>query len=151
MSLFKDVAHEFVHKAMAAAQVRHLVDRAVRIARDRRAVTCIIVPHDLQELDAVETPPREHGTVHSGMGTTALPLVPGDAGLRAAADVLNAGKRVAILAGAGALRATDELIEVAERLGAESPRRCWARPRCPTICRSSPAPSVCSARSPAGR
>src|SRR5690606_2096282 len=64
------------------------------------------------------TPPREHGTVHSGIGTTALPMVPGEVSLRAAADILNAGNKVAILAGAGALHATDELIAVAERLGA---------------------------------
>lgn len=117
-SLFKDVAHEYVQTAMVPAQMRHLVDRAYRIARDRKAVTCLIVPHDLQEMEAVETPAREHGTVHSGIGTTALPAVPGDASLRAAADILNAGSKVAILAGAGALHATDELIAVAERLGA---------------------------------
>jgi len=116
-SLFKDVAHEFVQTATVPAQVRHLVDRAVRIARDQRTVTCIIVPTDLQELEAVE-PPREHGTVHSGIGTTRRATVPGEADLRAAADILNAGERVAILAGAGALHATDELIAVAERLGA---------------------------------
>ncbi|RST53054.1 thiamine pyrophosphate-requiring protein [Variovorax sp. MHTC-1] len=115
-NLFKDVASEFVHTAMVPAQVRHLVDRAYRIARDQRAVTCIILPNDLQEMDA-ETPPREHGTVHSGIGTTGLSLVPGGDSLRAAADVLNSGQRVAILAGAGALHATDELVEVAERLG----------------------------------
>lgn len=117
-SLFKDVAHEYVQTAMVPAQIRHLVDRAYRIARDQRAVTCLIVPHDLQEMEAVETPPREHGTVHSGIGTTALPMVPGEASLRAAADILNAGNKVAILAGAGALHATNELIAVAERLGA---------------------------------
>jgi len=117
-SLFKDVAHEYVQTAMAPGQMRHLVDRAFRIARDQRAVTCIIVPHDLQEEKAVETPPREHGTVHSGIGVTGLAAVPGQAALQAAADVLNAGKKVAILAGAGALHATDELVQVAERLGA---------------------------------
>jgi pyruvate dehydrogenase (quinone) len=57
-SLFKDVAHEYVHTAMVPAQVRHLVDRAVRIALDQRTVTCLILPHDLQELEAVEQPPR---------------------------------------------------------------------------------------------
>ena len=117
-SLFKDVAGEYVHTAMVPAQVRHLIDRAFRIARDRRPVTCVIVPHDLQDLDAVETPPREHGTVHSGIGLTALPQVPPDSSLRAAAEVLNAGQRVAILAGAGALHATEELVQVADRLGA---------------------------------
>ncbi|WP_377153755.1 thiamine pyrophosphate-requiring protein [Roseateles sp. UC29_93] len=117
-SLFKDVAHEFVHTAMAPAQVRHLIDRAVRIARDQRTVTCVILPHDLQELDAVTEPPRAHDTIHTGIGWTASPGAPGDAQLRAAADILNAGKRVAILAGAGALHAGDALIQVAERLGA---------------------------------
>ena len=118
LSLFKDVAHEFIHQAMVPEQVRHLVDRAVRIARDQRTVTCIIIPHDLQELEAVETPPREHGTVHSGIGRTAHSVVPGESSLRAAADLLNAGEKAAILVGAGALHATDEVIEVAELLGA---------------------------------
>lgn len=117
-SLFKDVAHDYVHTAMVPAQVRHLVDRAMRIARDRRTVTCLIVPHDLQELDAVETPPQEHGTVHSGIGRTVPYVMPAETELRAAARVLNAGERVAILAGAGALHATDTLIQVAETLGA---------------------------------
>ena len=117
-SLFKDVAHEFVHTAMTPAQVRHLIDRAVRIARDRRTVTCVIVPHDMQEEKAVATPPRAHDTVHTGIGWTAPAGVPADAQLRAAADILNAGQRVAILAGAGALHATDALVQVAERLGA---------------------------------
>lgn len=118
VSLFKDVAHEYVHQAMVPAQIRHLVDRAMRIARDQRTVTCIIVPNDLQELEAVEQPPREHGTIHSGIGMTAKRIVPGESDLRAAADVLNAGKKVAMLVGAGALHATDEIIETAELLGA---------------------------------
>lgn len=118
LSLFKDVAHEFVQMATAPAQIRHLVDRAVRIARDQRTVTCIIVPHDLQELDAVETPPRKHGTILSGIDHPSASIVPTLPELQRAADVLNAGKKVAILVGAGALHATDEVIEVAERLGA---------------------------------
>lgn len=118
ISLFKDVAHEFVHMATVPAQMRHLVDRAMRIARDQRTVTCIIVPNDLQEMDAVEKPPRKHGTVHTGIGITAKQVVPNEDDLRAAANVLNAGEKVAILAGAGALHATEELIAVAETLGA---------------------------------
>jgi pyruvate dehydrogenase (quinone) len=116
--LFKDVAHEYVQTAMVPAQIRHLVDRALRIARDQRTVTCIIIPHDLQELDAVEKPPRAHDTIHSGIGLTGKRVVPPEVDLRAAADLLNAGKKVAILCGAGALQATDELIAVADRLGA---------------------------------
>ncbi|MBA2673005.1 thiamine pyrophosphate-requiring protein [Ramlibacter sp.] len=118
LSLFKDVAHEYVQMATVPGQVRHVIDRAMRIARDQRTVTCVIVPLDLQEESAVEEPPREHGTVHSGIGLTGRPLLPDDAGLQAAAKVLNEGKRVAILAGAGALNAGDELIEIANCLGA---------------------------------
>src|SRR6478672_7294733 len=57
-SLFKDVAHEYVHMATEPGQIRHLVDRAVRIALDQRTVTCIIVPNDLGEAKAVEQPPH---------------------------------------------------------------------------------------------
>jgi pyruvate dehydrogenase (quinone) len=118
VSLFKDVAHEYVHMATDAAQVRHLVDRAFRIAKEERTVTCIIFPNDVQELDAVPKPPREHGTVHSGIGALTRSHVPPPDALQQAARILNEGKKVAILAGAGALHATDELIEVAELLGA---------------------------------
>jgi pyruvate dehydrogenase (quinone) len=118
VSLFKDVAHEYVHMATDPAQIRHLVDRAIRIARAERTVTCLIIPNDLQEQDAVPDAPRAHGTVHSGPGYSEPARVPGDAALKQAAQILNAGERVAILAGAGALHATDELIEVAELLGA---------------------------------
>ena len=118
ISLFKDVAHEYVHMATTPEQMRHLVDRAMRIAQVERTVTCIIIPHDVQDLEAVEEPPRKHGTVHSGIGVPVPRVVPMEDDLRRAADVLNAGRRVAILAGAGALHATDELIEVADRLGA---------------------------------
>ena len=66
----------------------------------------------------METPPHAHGTVHSGIGAPVSHPFPPDAELHRAAEVLNAGKRVAMLVGAGALHATDELIQVAERLGA---------------------------------
>ena len=99
------------------AQVRHLVDRAVRIAVGERRVTALVMPNDLQE-EPYAPPPRKHGTVHSGVGYAAPKVVPYEADLRRAAEVLNSGKRVAMLVGAGALRATDEVIAVAERLGA---------------------------------
>jgi pyruvate dehydrogenase (quinone) len=118
VSLFKDVANEYVHMATVPAQVRHLVDRAVRIALEQRTITCIIFPNDVQDLKAVEAPPHEHGTVHSGIGYTAHMRVPGNDDLRRAAEVLNAGRKVAMLVGAGALHATEEIIEVAQRLGA---------------------------------
>jgi pyruvate dehydrogenase (quinone) len=117
LSMFKDVAGAFAQQASVAPQVRHLLDRAVRIAVGERRVTAVIFPNDLQELP-YEEPPRKHGTVHSGVGYRAPKVVPYDVDLRRAADVLNAGKKVAILVGAGALHATDEVIAVAERLGA---------------------------------
>jgi pyruvate dehydrogenase (quinone) len=117
VSLFKDVAHEYVQMATVPEQILHLVDRVMRIARDRRAVTCLILPNDLQELAAVE-PSREHAMMHTGIGYTSSPQSARDLDVAAAAAVLNAGKKVAILAGAGALGATDELVAVADRLGA---------------------------------
>src|SRR5690242_1635497 len=118
ISLFKDVAHEYVQVAMEPAQIRHLVDRAFRIALAERTVTAIIVPNDVQESDAVQTPPHKHGTVHSGPGYTAPRVVPSETDLERAAAVLNAGERVAMLVGQGALHAADEVSAVAELLGA---------------------------------
>ena len=68
ITLFKDVAHEYVHMASSPLQVRHLVDRAMRIARAERTVTCVIVPKDVQEMGTPQARPQAHGTVHSGLG-----------------------------------------------------------------------------------
>ncbi|HLR26683.1 MAG TPA: thiamine pyrophosphate-requiring protein [Fodinibius sp.] len=118
ISLYKDVAHEYVHMASDPVQIRHLVDRAIRIAKNYRTVTCIIVPNDVQELEAVETPPRAHGTVHSGIGHSSTNIVPGEGELRRAAEVLNDGEKVAMLVGSGAANAAAEVKEMAERTGA---------------------------------
>jgi pyruvate dehydrogenase (quinone) len=115
--LFRDVC-AYVQQVSVAEQVRHLIDRAMRIAVAERKVTCIIMPNDLQELDAVEVPPHAHGTIHTGVGYAAPRVVPEAATLQQAAEVLNAGKKVAMLVGAGALGATDEVIAVADVLGA---------------------------------
>ncbi|MGZ8196607.1 MAG: thiamine pyrophosphate-requiring protein, partial [Methylosarcina sp.] len=117
VSLFKDVAHEYVHMVSAPAQIRHMVDRAMRIALSERSVCCLILPSDIQEMEA-EKPPREHGTVYSGVGYQPPRTVPQADELQRAADILNAGDKVAMLVGAGALHASDEIIEVADLLGA---------------------------------
>ena len=117
-NLFKDVAGQYVHMASTPAQIRHLVDRAMRIAIAERTVTCIIVPNDVQEMDAVEHPPRKHGASFTGIGWSEPHVIPTEGDLRAAADILNAGERVAVLVGAGALGASEEVEEVAELLGA---------------------------------
>ncbi|MHB1951281.1 MAG: thiamine pyrophosphate-requiring protein [Acidiferrobacteraceae bacterium] len=117
-ALFKDVAGEYVHVVNNPVQLRHVVDRAMRIAIAERTVTCIIIPNDVQEMKAVRRPPREHGTVHSGTGYLRPRVVPMEGDLRRAAEMLNSGSRVAMLVGAGALDSENEIIEVAELLGA---------------------------------
>jgi pyruvate dehydrogenase (quinone) len=116
-AMLKDVAGAFTGMAMVPAQVRHLVDRAVRIALAHRKVTALIFPNDLQNLP-MAGPPRRHGAVFSGVGWTPPRIVPAEADLRRAAEVLNAGEKVAILVGAGARAAAAEVIAVADRLGA---------------------------------
>jgi pyruvate dehydrogenase (quinone) len=117
VSLFKDVAHEYVHMASDPKQVRHLVDRAIRIAKTERTVTCIILPNDVQELD-YEAPPYLHGSVHTGMGYTIPSMTPEQKDLQRAAGLLNAGQKVAMLVGAGAFKAADAVIATADLLGA---------------------------------
>jgi pyruvate dehydrogenase (quinone) len=117
-SLFKDVAGEYLGECNDPRQAPVLIDRAVRIARSQRTVTAIIVPSDVQELP-FEEPPRAHGAIHAGEPGFEEPVVrPSDDQLRRAAEVLNAGSKVAILVGQGAKRATDEVVEVAGLLGA---------------------------------
>jgi pyruvate dehydrogenase (quinone) len=117
-NLFKDVAHQFCQTCMHPAQARTLVDRALRIARATRSVTCVIFPSDIQEEDAVDAAPREHGAVYTGVGYVESRIIPPASELDRAAEILNDGKRVAILVGAGALAAGDEVAALAERLGA---------------------------------
>jgi pyruvate dehydrogenase (quinone) len=116
-TLFKDVS-ESVQTCMEAAQARHLVDGAIRTALDRKGVATIIVPNDVQEEEAVPSPPRMHGAVYSSVGYSPPRVLPHRAELEAAAAILNEGKKVAILAGQGALGAPDEVVEAAELLGA---------------------------------
>lgn len=83
-----------------------------------RTVTCIILPNDVQEMEAVKAPPRQHGSTFTGIGYAAPKMVPADEDLQAAADVLNHGRKVAMLIGAGARHAADEVTEAADMLGA---------------------------------
>ena len=115
--LFKDVASDYIATASVPGQIRHIIDRAVRIASARRVVTCVIIPNDLQLMD-YEDPPVAHGTTHTGVGYALPAKLPDDNTLDEAAAILNAGKKVAMLVGAGALGATDEVIAVADKLQA---------------------------------
>jgi pyruvate dehydrogenase (quinone) len=117
-TLFKDVAREFCQVCMHPAQARTLIDRAVRIAKATKSVTCVIFPNDIQEEDAVEDAPRKHGAVYTGIGYKEPLVLPHEDELDRAAEVLNAGEKVAILVGAGALHASEQVEQVAELLGA---------------------------------
>ena len=116
-SLFKDVASDYVQTITDAVQARQVIDRAFRIAITTRSVTCIIVPKDVQDLDAVEIPPHKHNTIHTGVGYFTPYIVPLQDDLQRAADILNSGKKVAMLVGAGARHASQEVMEVADLLG----------------------------------
>jgi pyruvate dehydrogenase (quinone) len=117
-SLFKDVCGAYVEQVTNPAQLPNVVDRAVRIAVADRAPTCLIVPTDVQDKEAAELPPHEFKMVPGSLGWAQPVTVPPEGELRRAADVLNAGERVAILVGAGARSAADEVVEVADLLGA---------------------------------
>src|SRR4051812_35171395 len=116
-ALYKDVAGEFVQTLMVPSQASHLIDRAMRVALASRTVTAIIVPNDVQE-ELYEEPPRAHGSVFSSVGYEAPRVVPAEATLQKAAEVLNAGSKVALLIGQGAINAQREVTEVADLLGA---------------------------------
>jgi pyruvate dehydrogenase (quinone) len=117
LSLFKDVASDYVQMVTVAEQLPNVLDRAIRTAMARRAPTAVIIPADVQELEY--TPPtHQFKMVPSSLGVSWPQLAPDDAALRRAAEVLNAGSRVAILAGAGARGAAAEIEQVAELLGA---------------------------------
>src|SRR6478735_281159 len=114
--MFADVA-EYVQEVTHPAQLPHVIDRAIRLALARRGPCVIVIPKDVQE-QKFEAPKRAHGFTRSGHGYSRPVVVPPLQELGRAADLLNAGERVAILIGAGAAEAADEIVEVAERLGA---------------------------------
>jgi pyruvate dehydrogenase (quinone) len=117
MSLFKDVASEYLQMVTVPEQLPNVIDRAMRVAMAERTVTAIIIPADVQELDYA-APPHEFKYVPSSLGIEFPRVSPEDEAVRRAADVLNSGEKVAILAGQGSRGARDEVIEVADLLGA---------------------------------
>jgi pyruvate dehydrogenase (quinone) len=114
--MFADVA-DYVQEAGAVAQVRHIADRAIRVALADNGVGVVVLPKDIQD-SPWEEPQQAHGFTRSGPGYSKPITVPYPADLQRAADLLNAGRKVAILIGAGARGAADEVKQVAELLGA---------------------------------
>jgi pyruvate dehydrogenase (quinone) len=117
ISLFKDVCSDYVQMCTVPQQLPNLLDRAIRIAVAAGAPTCLIFPSDVLELP-YEAPGHAFKEVPSSLGTSWPTTAPDDAGVRRAADILNAGSRVAILAGQGARGARQELMQIADKLGA---------------------------------
>ncbi|MEU9976371.1 thiamine pyrophosphate-requiring protein [Streptomyces sp. NPDC051014] len=117
LSLYKDVASDFCEMVTVPEQLPNVLDRAMRTAMARRSVTAVIVPADVQELD-YSAPGHAFKMVPSSLGAPHYAPVPADEDLARAADVLNAGEKVAILIGQGARGARQEVVEVADRLGA---------------------------------
>jgi pyruvate dehydrogenase (quinone) len=113
---FADVA-DYVQQGLTSQQIGVILDRAIRTAKSRNAVTAIVMPNDLSD-SKYEEPTRSHGYTRSSPGYAPPHVVPREEDLRRAAELLNAGKKVALLVGAGALQAVDEVIAVADRLQA---------------------------------
>ena len=117
LSLYKDVASEYVQMVTVPEQLPNVLDRAIRVALTERAPAALIIPADVQELE-YSAPEHAFKMVPSSLGISQPTAVPGDEAIGRAADVLNAGSRVAILAGQGARAARAEIEQVAEVLGA---------------------------------
>lgn len=116
--LFADVA-AYSTRIMSAAHVENVVSLACRIATTQHAVSHVSVPVDVQEQTVEDTEPSARNVQHHvSYARHDGERVPEESELARALEVLNRGKRVAILAGQGALEAREELIEVAELLGA---------------------------------
>jgi pyruvate dehydrogenase (quinone) len=116
-SLFKDVAGDYVQMVTVPEQLPNVIDRAFRVALSRQVPTAVIVPNDVQELEYV-APGHEFKMVPSSLGLSRPTLVPEGAAVTAAAEVLNAGRKVAVLVGQGARGASSEVAEVVDVLGA---------------------------------
>ncbi|GAA1894927.1 thiamine pyrophosphate-requiring protein [Lapillicoccus jejuensis] len=117
LTLFKDVCSDYVQMCTVPQQLPNLLDRAIRVAASEHAPTCIIVPSDVLEL-TYEAPGHEFKQVPSSIGATSATVRPDDDAVARAAEILNAGEKVALLVGQGARGCVEELTQVADLLGA---------------------------------
>jgi pyruvate dehydrogenase (quinone) len=115
--LFIDVAC-YNNRVMSGAHMESVVDLAIRSAIEQRSVAHITIPIDVQQQSTKAAQSRRNVAHHSSSTNAISGNVPSSSDLEAAVKLLNDGKRIAILAGQGSLHATDELIKLAELLGA---------------------------------
>jgi pyruvate dehydrogenase (quinone) len=118
LSLYKDVAAAYVQQVNTPSALHHCIDRALRIAQSEKTVTAVIIPADVQDMKAVPVQPPGLKSIHTGTGFVKVRVLPEQGEIDRAADVLNNGEKVAMLVGAGALDATDEVLAAADLLGA---------------------------------
>jgi pyruvate dehydrogenase (quinone) len=118
LGLVKDVSAEYAQTISDPMQAQMVLDRAFRTALATSSPTVVVLPHDVQQEEVPKRLPQEHGVVVTAPGLRRSRVVPYDDDLRQAADVLTSGRRVAILAGQGVKHAQEQLVAVAERLGA---------------------------------
>jgi pyruvate dehydrogenase (quinone) len=150
LTLFKDVASEYVQMVTVPEQLPNVIDRAIRIALAERAPTAVIIPSDVQELEY-------------SAPTHAMKMVPSSLGIQwpeVAPTTRRSGARLTSCPAAPSPPSWSARARAARRprsrrlpssSGRAWPRRCWARTCCPTSCPGSPARSACSAPAPATR
>jgi pyruvate dehydrogenase (quinone) len=117
LTLFKDVAGDFCEMVTVPEQLPNVIDRAMRTAHAKHTVTAVIIPADVQELD-YSAPTHAFKMVPSSLGFADYTPVPADQDLAHAAEILNAGEKVAVLIGQGARGARAEVEHLADLLGA---------------------------------
>ncbi|WP_413249286.1 thiamine pyrophosphate-requiring protein [Sinomonas flava] len=117
LTLFKDVASDYLQMVTVPEQLPNVLDRAIRIALGKRAPTAIVIPSDVQELE-YSAPTHAFKMVPSSLGIRWPRTQPDDEAILGAADLLNQGEKVAMLIGQGARGAAAEVREVADLLGA---------------------------------
>ncbi|MGI5187196.1 thiamine pyrophosphate-requiring protein [Promicromonospora sp. CA-289599] len=117
-TLLKDVCAQYVQVASSPQQLPHVLDNAFRTALATSSPVCVIVPHDVQQAELPSQDEHAHGIVQSSTAFASARTVPDEAQLQAAADLLGAGERVAVLVGQGAAGAEQQIRDVVERLGA---------------------------------
>ena len=116
-TLFKDVCAQYSQTLTTPEQVEAVLDNAFRTALATSSPTCVIVPHDVQQAELTDIP-SGHGIVPSSPAIAFPRVIPQEADLDRAAELLNNGERVALLVGQGAAGARSEIAEIAETLGA---------------------------------
>jgi pyruvate dehydrogenase (quinone) len=117
LTLFKDVAAQFAQMVSTPEQLPMVLDRAFRTALETRTPCVVIVPHDIQKAPAPELE-QEHGIIVTAPEWRPARVLPREDDLVKAVEVLDTGRKVALLVGQGAKHAQAEVVAIAEKLGA---------------------------------